>query len=53
LQGDTRYGSSNLAGVNTAKNEGKKGGAILGLISSIFGAIIAGIAVIDREEIFD
>jgi hypothetical protein len=33
--------------------QGQKIGPHLGLFFSIFGAIIAGIAVIDREEIFD
>ena len=35
------------------KTESKNVGHILGLIFSIFGASIAGIAIIDREEIFD
>ena len=34
-------------------NRGKKYGPHLGLFFSIFGAIIAGIAIIDREEISD
>jgi len=52
LQGDIRYGSSDHVDVDTARNRGKKGGAILGLLFSIIRAIIAGIAVIDKEEVF-